>query len=122
MKKSKKALALVLAVIAVVVYVIVMRKCLKKALIAIDNADNKAAVAMRFGYAEKLLENADIDAKSFGYDEAFTINREALFSEHPITDEQRKAVDVYTENVLTECKKKWSLWQKLKNRFVKFIY
>lgn len=116
------ASALVLAVIAVVVYVIVMRKRLKKALIAIDNADNKAAVAMRFGYAEKLLENADIDAKSFGYDEAFAINREALFSEHEISDEQRKTVDDYAKNILTECKKKWSLWQKLKNRFVKFIY
>ena len=111
-----------LAVISVVVYVIVMRKRLKKALIAIDNADNKAAVAMRFGYAEKLLENADIDAKSFGYDEAFAINREALFSEHEISDEQRKTVDDYAKNILAECKNKWSLWQKFKNRFVKFIY
>ena len=116
------ASALVLAVIAVVVYVIVMRKRLKKALIAIDNADNKAAVAMRFGYAEKLLENADIDAKSFGYDEAFAINREALFSEHEISDEQRKTVDEYTQKVLEECKNNWSLLQKFKNRFVKIIY
>ena len=111
-----------LAVVAAIVYVIVMRKKLKKALLAIDNADNKAAVPLRFGYAEKLLENADIDAKSFGYDEAFVINREALFSEHAISDEQRKTVDVYTEKVLEECKKKWSLWQKFENRFIKFVY
>jgi hypothetical protein len=77
---------------------------------------------MRFGYAEKLLENADIDAKKFGYDEAFAINREALFSEHEISDEQRKTVDEYAEKVLAECKNKWSFWQKIKNRFVKFIY
>ena len=114
--------ALVLAVIAAAVYVIVMRKRLKKALIAIDNADNKAAVAMRFGYAQKLLETAGIDAKSLGYDEAFAINKEALFSEHEISDEQRKTVDEYAQKVLTECKNKWSLWQKIKNRFVKFIY
>ena len=114
--------AFCLAVIAAAVYVIMMRKRLKKALIAIDNADNKAAVAMRFGYAEKLLENTDIDAKSFGYDEAFVINREALFSKHEISDEQRKTVDEYAQKVLAECENKWSLWQKFKNRFVKFIY
>ena len=114
--------AFCLAVIAAAVYVIVMRKRLKKALSAIDNADNKAAVAMRFGYAEKLLENADIDAKSLGYDEAFAINREALFSEHEISDGQRKTVDDYAKNILAECKNKWGLWQKFKNRFVKFIY
>ena len=61
-------------------------------------------------------------AKSLGYDEAFAINKEALFSGHPITDEQRKTVDVYAEKILAECKKKWSLWQKFKNRFVKIIY
>lgn len=114
--------AFCLAVIAAAVYVIVMRKRLKKALSAIDNADNKTAVHLRFGYAEKLLESADIDAKSFGYDEAFAINREALFSEHEISDEQRKTVDEYAQKVLAECKNKWSLWQKFKNSFVKFIY
>ncbi|MBQ7937178.1 MAG: transglutaminase domain-containing protein [Oscillospiraceae bacterium] len=112
----------VLAVVAAIVYVIVMRKRLKKALSAIDNADNKTGAAMRFGYAQKLSEGADIDAKSLGYDEAFAINKEALFSEHPITDDQRKTVDEYAEKILAECKKKWSFWQKFKNRFVKFIY
>ena len=112
----------ILLLLAAAIYVITMRKRLKNALIAIDSADNKAAVAMRFGYAEKLLENAAIDAKSFGYDEASVINREALFSEHEISDEQRKTVDDYAKNVLAECKNNWSFWQKIKNRFVKFIY
>ena len=111
-----------LAIIAAAVYVIIMRKKLKKALIAIDNADNKAAVPMRFGYAQKLLETAGIDAKSLGYDEAFAINREALFSEHEISDGQRETVDDYAKNILAECKNNWSLWQKFKNRFVKYIY
>ena len=114
--------AFCLAIIAAAVYVIIMRKKLKKALIAIDNADNKTAVTLRFGYAEKLLENADIDAKSLGYDEAFAINREALFSEHAISDEQRKTVDDYAKNILAECKNNWNFWQKIKNKFVKFIY
>lgn len=114
-----------LAVVATIVYVFIMRKKLKKALSAIDNADNKTGAAMRFGYAQKLSENAELIAETLeicGYSAAFEINREALFSEHPITDEQRKKVDVYAEKILAECKNKWSLWQKLKNRFVKFIY
>ncbi len=115
----------VLAVIAAVGYVFVMRKRLKKALSAIDNADNKTGAAMRFGYAQKLSENAELTAETLeicGYSAAFAINKEALFSKHPITDEQRKTVDDYAEKILAECKNKWSLWQKLKNRFVKFIY
>lgn len=115
----------VLAIIAAVVYVFVMRKKLKKVLLAIDNADNKTGAAMRFGYAQKLSENAELTAETLrtcGYSAAFEINREALFSKHPITDEQRKTVDEYAEKILAECKNKWSLWQKLKNRFVKFIY
>ncbi|MBR6658126.1 MAG: hypothetical protein IKL18_08170 [Oscillospiraceae bacterium] len=115
----------VLAVVAAAVYVIVMRKRLKKALSAIDNADNKTGAAMRFGYAKKLLENAELSAETLeicGYSAAFEINKEALFSKHPITDEQRKTVDDYAEKVLVECKNKWNLWQKIKNRFIKFIY
>ena len=116
---------LALAVVAAIVYVFVMRKRLKKALSAIDNADNKTGAAMRFGYAQKLSENAELTAETLrtcGYSAAFEINREALFSEQPITDDQRKTVDDYAEKILVECKNKWSLWQKLKNRFVKFIY
>ncbi|MBQ3561322.1 MAG: hypothetical protein IJA06_05880, partial [Oscillospiraceae bacterium] len=116
---------LALAVVAAAVYVFVMRKKLKKALLAIDNADNKTGTAMRFGYAQKLSKNAELTAETLrtcGYSAAFEINREALFSKHPITDEQRKTVDEYAEKILAECKNKWSLWEKLKNRFVKFIY
>ena len=80
---------------------------------------------MRFGYAQKLSESAALSAgtlETCGYSEAFAVNREALFSEHEISDEQRKTVDVYAERVLAECKNKWNLWQKFKNRFVRFIY
>lgn len=114
-----------LALIALAVYVIFMRKKLEKALFAIGNAENKAGAAMRFGYAQKLSESAALSAEtleSCGYSKAFEINREALFSEHEISDEQRKTVDDYAEKILAECKNKWSLWQKFKNKFVKFIY
>ena len=115
----------VLALLAAAVYIAAMRKRLKKALSAITKADNKTGAAMRFGYAEKLLENVELSAEtveSLGYGEAFAVNREALFSGHSITDEQRRKVDDYAEKVLAECKKSWSLRQKIKNKWIKFIY
>ena len=120
---SAGVFAVVLA--AAVVYIVLMRRKLKKVLLAIKSADNKTGAAMRFGYAQKLSESAALSEdtlESFGYAEAFKVNREALFSEHEISDEQRKTVDIYAEKVLAECKNKWSLWQKFKNRFLKFIY
>lgn len=113
------------AVAVVFFFVLAMRRRLKKALFEISSADNRNGAAMRFGYAKKLIENADLSEETLekaGYEEAFAVNREALFSEHEITDEQRKSVDDYAEKILAECKKEWSPWQKFKNRWIKFIY
>lgn len=125
--KQKHALLIAIAVsvplillIAAVCYVFAMRRKLKKAILTIDSADNKTAVPLRFGYAQKLLDNSGLETE--GYEEAFTINKEALFSEHEISDEQRRMVDDFAEKVLAECKKSWSLWQKIKYKWIKFIY
>ena len=112
----------VILLLEVICYIAAMRKKLKKVLLAMDNADNKTAVPLRFGYAEKLIEASGISKETADYEEAFAINKEALFSEHEISDEQRKTVDEYAQKVLAECKEKWSLWQKIKYRFIKFIY
>ena len=112
----------VVLLIAAFCYVFAMRKRLKKSLSAMDNADNKTAVPLRFGYAEKLIEASGIGRETADYEAAFAINKEALFSEHEISDEQRKTVDEYAQKVLAECKNNWSLWQKIKYRFIKFIY
>ena len=112
----------IILLIAAICYVLVMHKRLKKALSDIDSADNKTAVPLRFGYAEKLIEASGIGKGTTDYETAFSINKEALFSEHEISDEQRKAVDDFAEKVLVECKNSWNLWQKIKYRFIKFIY
>ena len=112
----------IILLIAAICYVLAMRKKLKKALLAIDSADNKTAVPLRFGYAERLIETSGISKETSDYEEAFAINREALFSEHEISDGQRKAVDDFAKNVLAECKNSWSFWQKIKYKFIKFIY
>lgn len=116
---------MLIAAIALLCYVLAMRNRLKKAISAIENADNRSAVAMRFGYASRLLENATVSEetlKKIGYDKAFTINREALFSEHEISDEKRKIVDEYSQKLLSECKDSWSGIEKLKNKWIKYLY
>ena len=111
----------VVLLIAAVCYVFVMRKRFKKALSDIDSADNKTAVPLRFGYAQKLIGTLKA-SETEGYEEAFAINKEALFSKHEISDEQRKVVDDFAKKVLSECKNSWNLWQKIKYKFIKFIY
>ncbi len=114
-----------LLIIVLLSYLVIMRKRLKKALKAIENADNKTAVPMRFGYCTKLIENADLSKEKLalaGYDKAFEINIEALFSEHEVSDEQRKTVDACSEKILEECKKSWSIFEKFKYKFIRFIY
>ena len=127
-KEDKTLLIVILVSVPIILlltaicYVFTMRKKLKKALLAIDSADNKTAVSLRFGYAERLIEASGADKETPDYETAFAINKEALFSEHEISDEQRKTVDEFTKKVLLEAKQKWNLWQKFKNRFIKFIY
>lgn len=117
--------SIILLLAALAAYILVMRNRFKKAMLSIENADNKTAAAMRFGYAARLLENSSVakeELDKIGYKEAFEINREALFSEHEITNEQRKSVDDYAKELLSLCKNNWSFLEKIKNKWIKFLY
>ena len=119
------AVVAALALLAIFIYIAAMRKRLKNALKKIDGAENKDAIAMRFGYAEALrlrLGAAKEELMPLGYRQAAEINNEALFSEHPMTFEQRSVVDAYSERLLEHCKSGWNIWQRLWNRWVKCIY
>lgn len=116
---------LLLGIISLGVYIITGRKRLKKALDSISSADNNKFIAMRFGYAEMLSHKADLskdELAEIGFDEIFAINKEAIFSDHTMSDGQRKEVDAYAENVLIKAKEKWSFTEKIINRWLKFIY
>lgn len=104
-------LAIFLIVLAVII--LVKRKKFRKALTAIDTAPNRDAIAMRFGYAVRLLSscaNVQID----GCQQAERLNREALFSNHEMTDQQRIEMDDYARSVLTACKEEWTITEKLR--------
>lgn len=129
-KQTKVLLAVlcslpVALLIAGIIYIIAMRRKLKKALSDMENSENKVAVPKKFGYAKRILESfehTDDELEALGYSEAERINRLALFSEHEISDEQRKTVDTYAEKVLLACKEKHKFIEKIKSRFIKFIY
>lgn len=113
------------ALLALAVYIIIMRKKLRSKLAAIDAADNKNAVALQFGYAEMLRSHAKIPPdflESIEYDKAFSLNEEALFSTHKMDEKQRAFVYEYSAKILDFCKEHWSFGQKLINRWIKCLY
>ena len=116
---------LIAALIAFIIYIIMKRKRLCAKLAAIESADNKSAIAMQFGYAEMLRKHAEVPPnalQNMNYDSVFAINKEALFSEHPMTDEQRSAVFEYSAKMLAFCKSRWNAGQKFLNRWIKCLY
>ena len=103
------------AVITIVCMAILLlkRRRLGRALAAIEGASNREAIAMRYGYAERLvmtLQDPHID----GAEQAALLNCEALFSNHEMTDLQRHEMDEYAQRVLQACKNEWTIWKKLR--------
>ena len=110
---------ILLTVLAAVIFV--KRKRFQKALLAIEKASNREAIAMRFGYAVRLRDtcgNLTLDGTS----RAEGLNREALFSNHRMTNAQRQEMDAYAQQVLEACKNTWSIPQKLRYRLWDCLY
>ena len=112
---------LLLPVLALIVLIIIRRKRLHRALCAIDEANDKDAIAMRYGYADCLLRHSTAQPPE-GAAEATALNREALFSPHGMNAAQRRVVDDYAARVLTDCKASWTLWQKIRYRLWNCLY
>lgn len=112
---------LIVLLIVLATAIIVKRNQFQKALAAIDAAPNRDAIAMRFGYARKLLHNCT-DIQVDGSQQAEELNREALFSNHEMTEQQRRDMDDYAVCVLTACKEKWTILQKLHYRLWDCLY
>ncbi len=94
---------------------------LRKALKAIETAPNREAIAGCFGYAKRLLMTCpQIVPEDAAQAEA--LNREALFSCHEMSSLQRCRMEDYAARVLAECKKAWSVPQKLRYRLWDCLY
>ena len=118
MKQRSKALLLILLLAG---YIFHRRRAFRKKLAAIDAADDREAIAMRYGYAVCLLRHSTANPPE-GASEAAELNQKALFSTQEMTPEQRKDVDAYAMRVLAACKSSWTLWEKIRYRLWNCLY
>lgn len=99
--------------LALAAIILLKRIKFKKALAEIEAAANRDAITMRFGYAFR-LRNSCFGMQPENWQQAEEMNREALFSNHEMTDLQRKSMDDYADYMLAICKGKWTILQKLR--------
>lgn len=112
-----------LLVLALLLFTALRRRKLRRALRNIEAADNRGAIAALYGYGEALLRASPVERETLpGAAEAARLNREALFSAHEMTDEQREAMKRYIGGVLCACRRKWNLWQKILYRWIECLY
>ena len=102
-------------------YILHRRRVFRKKLAAIDAADDREAIAMRYGYAVCLLRHSTANPPE-GASEAAELNQKALFSTQEMTPEQRKDVDAYAMRVLDACKGSWTIWEKIRYRLWNCLY
>jgi hypothetical protein len=97
------------------------RRVFRKKMAAIDAANDREAIAMRYGYAVCLLRHSTVQ---FSEDaaEAAELNQKALFSTQEMTPQQRKQVDSFAVRVLDACKGSWTTWEKIRYRLWNCLY
>lgn len=109
-----------LFILAFIVFCAVRRRKLRRALEKISSSDNRSAVAMLYGYAVMLAEKARITEDPD--DIARSLNREAMFSDHEMSDAAREEMEGYVERVKEMCRKKWNFLKRFYYRFVDCVY
>ena len=110
-----------LAILALALLLILRRRKFQKAMERIDKADNREAIALRYGYARCLLRHSCV-TRPEGAEEAARLNELALFSAREMSAEQRQKMDGYASSVLEACKGKWTLSQKLRYKLWECLY
>ena len=114
-------LYLLLAAVAVLALLILRRRRrFRRAMEAMGSAPNREAIALAYGYAVRLLEACGtLDTADPA---AAALNREALFSDHHMTDSQRRDMEDYVRRVLDACKETWTIPEKLRYRLWDCLY
>ena len=97
------------------------RRVFRKKMAAIDAANDREAIAMRYGYAVYLLRHSTVQFPEDAA-EAAELNQKALFSTQEMTPEQRKQVDSFAVRVLDACKGSWTTWEKIRYRLWNCLY
>ena len=110
-----------LAAAALLIFIVTRRLRLRRKLREIDGAEDRTAVAMRYGYAMALKRRAP--GVELSEDAAAAaLNELAVFSPRQITAEDRGSMDEYAKKVLVACRKTWGPWRRMKLRLIEGIY
>lgn len=103
------------------VRIVFRRKRLYQTFQKIRQADNRNAIAMYYKYAGTLRAYADGEIISAS-EEIEQLNKEALFSNHHMTKEQRRMMGNYAKEVVKECKASWWFGKRFWYHYVLWLY
>jgi len=113
---------LILALLAVLIVMLSKRRrALLRTLAAMDSADNREAIVLRYGYALELLRHVSLSEEQraeLRSEQAAELNREALFSLHPMGEEQRRFMEDYAGKIASICLSQSSLLRRMRLRYV----
>lgn len=101
-----------LVLLALLLVVYLRRRRFRRAMARIEQADDRDAIALRYGYAQCLLRHSSVGDVEGG-ERAAQLNELALFSQEEMTDQQRQEMDGFAAAVLEKCKEKWTAAQRL---------
>lgn len=98
------------------------RTRLRRALRRIAAAEDKTAIALRYGYAAWLMRYGGQSEATDDYTTARQLQLEALYSTHPMTAEQREWMDTFAAQVLAQCCRTWNRRQRWYYHWIKCLY
>lgn len=136
---SMLLVVLLVIVILLTLLICTRRRRFRNAMADMAAADNRDAAAMLFGYAVSLMSCCGLDLKpvhsasglstaiSQWYEgnvepDIFTLNDEAMFSNHTLSDADRDKMQRFSQETLQRCMEKWSLWKRLYYKWIHCIY
>lgn len=109
------------ALLALLLVLVLRRRRFRRAMEHIDQAGNRDAISLRYGYARCLLHHSGVSDVE-GHDRAAQLNELALFSRQEMTDQQRREMDDFAAAALTACRKSWTLPQKIRYKLWDCLY
>lgn len=112
---------LLAALAAGLVFVWKRRRKLFRTLDEIHQMNHRDAITALFGYANMLMEKAHIQTLD-GLEKIQEINREAMFSNHEMTEEQREETELFAVQVIHACQKVWNAWERFRYHYILWIY
>lgn len=122
LKLSKAVfLLLLLSLLLILLLILVLRRVLlRRSISRMLRADNNESIAMMFGYATMLRKA--VGMTDLIECEVISLNDEAAFSNHRMSDEQKAAMQDYLEKTLAECIRSRSFFKRIYDRFIACLY